>query len=235
MKQMHLSKDYTSEIDKLKKDFYIKEGELNSLNATISNLEVEINEKKDKLEFLSKVILLFEKVSSEARIKAKESLEKIVTSSLKYIHGEDMEFRIELPETKKVAKAEFYIVINENGEEKLLDPIDNAAGGYLDAISIALRYAYIQALNYPALDSFIILDEPGKMVSELASVKFAEFIVNLNTLFDMQTIMISHNDSLKSIGDNNIHVTAKDNISNVINGGIIQNEQSKSENEQHIN
>ena len=85
----------------------------------------------------------------------------------------------------------------------------------MDVISTTLRYAYIKAFNSPAINNAIILDEPGKMVSEQASVKFAEFVKKISEMFDKQTIMVTHNESLELVADHGINISKNNNVSEV--------------------
>ena len=52
------------------------------------------------------------------------------------------------------------------------------------------------------MSSLIILDEPGKMISEAMSIMFAKFIKFLGTKYHRQTLMITHNTNLSNIADN---------------------------------
>lgn len=172
----------------------------------IKIIEKAINDKKVNVDKLNKSLVLINEVGKKAREIAKTQLETIVTDSLKYIHGENCRFEIELKEQRGVPSAEFYVITEVNGEESRQIPEEACGGGYIDAISTALRYAYIKAFNNPNPNNAIILDEPGKMLSEQASVKFAEFVKQLGVLFNKQTIMVTHNDMLKSVADKSFDV-----------------------------
>ena len=55
----------------------------------------------------------------------------------------------------------------------------------------------------------LFFDEPGKMISEQMSVKFAEYLKFLGNHYNRQTIMITHNNNLSSVSDRTF-VVAKD-------------------------
>ena len=51
------------------------------------------------------------------------------------------------------------------------------------------------------MNATLFYDEPGKMISEQMSVKFAEYIKFLGSYYNRQTIMVTHNDNLSSVAD----------------------------------
>ncbi len=78
------------------------------------------------------------------------------------------------------------------------------------------------------MNSTIILDEPGKMIDEDRSIKFAEYIKELGTIYGKQTIMITHNKNLSDIADETFNVSKDDaNISRIstTTPGLMNNQQ----------
>lgn len=207
--------DYLNYIDNLKRHCNMMEGARNQLISNINNVSKEVDDKKLNAIDIEKALNLLNVTSVVARDKAKKHLEKIVTTALQYIHDDYCEFVIELGQTRGVTSAEFYIVTEINGEKSKQKPQDSCGGGYVDVISTTLRYAYIKAFNMPVMNNAIILDEPGKMVSENASIKFAEFVKKIGEMFDKQTIMVTHNESLELVADNGISISKHNNTSKV--------------------
>ena len=148
-----------------------------------------------------KVSALLQKTAEEGRSKAKVYLETIVTNALKYISGYNYSFQIDIQELRGKPDADFFVISDINGVVSKQRPQDACGGGFVDIISTSLRYAYIQLFNNPVIGGFLQLDEPGKMISEQASVKFAEFVKELCNTFDKQTIMVTHNENLQSVAD----------------------------------
>lgn len=196
-------------IHQLETEYNIKQGQLKQIQDTIEDLNYKKDLYQQQWEKDSKTLKLINDVSLKARQNAVTHLENIVTSALQCIFEKGISFKIEIPESDKagISGAEFYVEEMVNGVVSKQDPKDACAGGYVDVISTALRYAYIQAFDTPVINNAMFLDEPGKMVSEAASVKFAEFVKKLGQLFNKQTIMITHNDSLKMVADNTIFVS----------------------------
>ena len=76
----------------------------------------------------------------------------------------------------------------------------------VEVVRYSSEYAYVNLYNKPKLMGWMMLDEPGKMVSANMSAKFGEFIKQLGKDFDRQTIMVTHNPNLLSIADNFITI-----------------------------
>lgn len=193
-------------IEALTKEYSFKSAQKQLLEEQIKQVNDKLNKEQHEISDLNQVLVIIKAVSKQARELAKTQLEIIVTDSLRYIHGDTCRFEIELSEQRNVPSAEFYVVNNVNGLESKQIPTEACGGGYIDAISTALRYAYIKAYNNPEIKNAIILDEPGKMLSENASIKFAEFIKQLGKLFNRQTIMVTHNNALKTVADKSFDV-----------------------------
>ena len=184
--------------------------ELDTLQKASDKIQVDI-------EIREKSGIIVSDISIAAKKNAAKFLEDVVTDALRYITNRDCRFSIELDDSGKTVKCKFFVTEMINGELSKQDPIDASAGGYIDIISMALRYAYVNLYNKPKLMGWIILDEPGKMVSRDMSDRFGEFIKQLGQDFDRQTIMITHNSNLANIGDNNISIDRKEITDNVEN------------------
>lgn len=180
----------------------------NSELAIRDNIQSTITDYKTKIYFLDQTIeecdkaaILLTNISLEAKRAVTDFLEEVVTDAISYISDGQYKFKIEIEESGKSTKCEFYIVETVNGEESKQKPQDACGGGFIDVISTTLRYAYMNLYNQPQIMGPVILDEPGKMVSSEMSVKFGEFIKKLGQEFNRQTIMITHNDNLTNIAD----------------------------------
>ena len=203
---------YKQRLELVKANYNMALGEKKKIESDIKKDSIAIT----SMEIISlqetEVLNLLNLVSNQAREKAKVQLETVVTEALKYISDGDYEFQIDMLDRGK-PQCEFYVVSHFNGVESKQRPQDACGGGFVDIISTALRYVYLNAFSSPIINNAAILDEPGKMISEIASVRFAEFIKFLGTSFDRQTIMITHNDSLLNIGDKNYVVNNVNGIS----------------------
>jgi DNA repair exonuclease SbcCD ATPase subunit len=199
--------NYSDKLDQLYKEYYRKEAYSDAIKEDIETTEKVLEKIKQELLISKQVIEVLNKVSQDARIKAKNHLETIVTEALMYSKDTDnLKFEIELNEGSKPS-CEFYITKLIDGIESKKKLETSYGGGYIDTVAIALRYAYVELFKDPIIkNSAIIMDEPGKATSENMSFKLAEFILSLGRNFDKQTIMITHNNNLKDIADKTIRV-----------------------------
>lgn len=190
-----------SKLNALKEKYTRETAIKNNIEASIKNYNSLIFDIDQKVELCDKAALLLTAVSLDAKKAVTTFLEDVVTDALSYISNGQYKFKIEIEETGKSTKCEFYIVETVDGEESKQKPQDACGGGFIDIISTTLRYAYLNLYSNPKLMGPVILDEPGKMVSSEMSIKFGEFIKKLGQEFDRQTIMITHNDNLMNIAD----------------------------------
>ena len=205
--------DYRKRLNEAVMDYQTKVGERNSIEYDIKRLTYDIAKALIDIELYQKVQHLLNIVSNESRQKAKKLLEQTVTSTINFVSSEQVAFEIELSTLRGKPACEFYVVTTVDGQPSRQRPQDSCGGGFVDIISTALRYAYINVFSDPVIGNAIVLDEPGKMVSELAAVKFAEFAKHLGQSFDRQTIMITHNDNLINVADNVKMVTKVNDVS----------------------
>lgn len=173
----------------LKKDITSIKGKMSSLETMNQNLE--------------KVIVILTQAATTSRDNARAHFEKIITDALQFVsQSKDYEFVIKELTGRAKASYEFYIKSTVNGVECIQKPEDANGGGFVDIISVAAKYAYLEIFNDPKIMSGTLLyDEPGKMISEQMSVKFAEYIKFLGNHYGRQTIMVTHNDNLSNVAD----------------------------------
>lgn len=198
----NLKNKYTEMVNKYNSDTGKKE----YIENSICQIDLDIQNRKALDLNLQKANNILNDVSNITRQHAKEKLELIVTSALRYAYDEEMDFIVDLSVKRGVPSVDFKIKTIVDGAECIKNPINSNGGGVTDVISTALRFAYLMAID-EKLAKIIVLDEPGKMVSEGVSEKYAEFIKDLADSFDMQTIYITHKDSLEHITSNTVRVT----------------------------
>ncbi|MGF0096178.1 ATPase [Peptoniphilus sp. SGI.035] len=191
------------------------EGKIEILTQQLEKTEKTLNDKEKYSDILTKVSVLFQKTSEFAREQSKRQIEDTVTKCLQFIFETDIEFLIELSESRSVPVAEFFVQSNyPEGYSIKTKPEISRGGGVVDIISLALRIAFLQ-LNQPKLSGPLILDEPGKHVSNDYIFNLGEFLKKSSNLFDRQIIMVTHNPHLSQICDKAFHVTNKRGISEV--------------------
>lgn len=185
------------------RDFYNRQvGERDAILRKKRQLEERAQQVHDDIANLQQVKILLQESSAFAREQARRQIETMVTNALQFIFGDtDMEFRVQVEEVRGRAEGEFLVVSTYGGELPVeTRPQDARGGGVVDVISLALRAALLHA-NRPPLDGPIILDEPGKHVSEEYSRQMAEFLKQLSVAFGRQIIMVTHNQHLANTGD----------------------------------
>ena len=197
-------KDVTNKLE-VKREFFQEQAD-NRANI--------IKKDKQDMDILKKQILILTECSTVMREKARQHFETIITEALKYVtQSEDYEFVIQEKTERNKASYEFYIKTIINGEESLQNPKDANGGGFIDIISVAAKYAYLELFKNPRIkNSSILLDEPGKMIDEQRSIKFAEYIKELGDSYGKQTIMITHNTTLSDVADKTYYVSQGDDL-----------------------
>ena len=192
--------------------------EYEALQLSIQNVDKSITQTNDRIKLEAEMESIFRKASETLRQKAKVHFEKIVTDALQFVtQDRSTKFVIEESIIRNKPAYEFYVETMVNGEISKQKPEDACGGGFIDIISVTLKYAYLQIFGNPEIkNACLILDEPGKMISEQMSIKFAEYIKFLGKHFGKQTIMITHNENLSNIANKTFYVQKNHNgISNV--------------------
>lgn len=186
----------------------------------------EIVEKEEfcrrEKELLDKVRILFQLSADHARMQAKQQLETLVTNALKYVFGPAFRFEIELSLHGGNPTAEFYVVTEWEGQTVKNKPQEARGGGIVDLVSLALRIALLETIK-PRLSGPIILDEPGKHVSEDYIVPMVEFIKSISETFGRQIIFVTHNTHLSESGDSAYHVRLSGGKSEVTRSRYLDN------------
>jgi len=212
-------------------DFYIALGAIKDqamvAKALRREIEKDIKEakqckKKEKhsVEVDTKAIELIKSASDASRSSVKTHFEDIVTQALQFVtQSSDYKFIIEEKNSGNKPGYEFYIQSSVNGTVTKQKPEDANGGGFVDIISVSLKFAYLILFSNPTIkNSTILLDEPGKMISNAMSIKFAEYLKFLAQQYNKQIIMITHNENLINLANEHFTVVKDVNgISNVVN------------------
>lgn len=148
------------------------------------------------------VQLLYAKTSEYARAKAKAHIERIVTSALQAVFGRPtIRFEIVLRATGNSTSAEWHVVDELSDSTTVAGPVeDSRGGGVVDVTSLALRFAVLE-LARPKVGGPILLDEPGRHVSESYRRAFAEWIKSYARARGRQIVMVTHAEELAEVAD----------------------------------
>lgn len=208
-------KELDQNLNKLNNKILSDEGKIEILNDQLEKVEKKLEDKEKYSEILTQVSLLFQKTSEFAREQSKRQIEDTVTKCLQFIFETDIEFLIELSEARSVPIADFFVQSNYvEGYSIKTKPEIARGGGVVDIISLALRIAFLQQ-NQPILYGPLILDEPGKHVSNDYIFNLGEFLKQSSNIFNRQIIMVTHNPHLSQISDRAFQVRNKKGISEV--------------------
>lgn len=158
------------------------------------------NEVVEELDLLEQVRLLLQEASDYAREQARQQVEYMVTQALQLVFGPELEFKVEMVQRRGHPEAEFYVVSRYGGLEVKNRPQDARGGGVVDVISLALRVALLETAR-PPLAGPLLLDEPGKHLSEEFAPNVAVFLKTLAESFQRQVLMVTHNQHLAESAD----------------------------------
>ncbi|MEN9405743.1 MAG: hypothetical protein RLZ12_27 [Bacillota bacterium] len=175
----------------LEKEFYTKQ------------YEVLLAEKQKlilKRELLEKIRILFQVASEHAREQAKVQLETLVTNALQFVFGSFFKFEIKLKEHGGQPVADFFVTTEWQGKIICNRPQDARGGGVVDLLSLALRTAFLESMQ-PRFLGPLILDEPGKHLSEEYIEQMVEFLRSISTTFKRQILLVTHNVHLVEAAD----------------------------------
>jgi DNA repair exonuclease SbcCD ATPase subunit len=198
-------------------DLNRRKGQRDSLQGQKQQKEARIADLKNQVETLRQVARLFSMAGDYARRESKETMERLVTNALKMIFESDHVFHIDFEERAERSEAEFSVSSTYGGEQVVQnDPRDSRGGGIVDVISLALRVALLET-SRPPLGGPLILDEPGKHVSEQYVRQVAEFLNAVCNSFDRQVIMVTHNQHLADAGSTACHIEIRNGESVVTN------------------
>lgn len=160
----------------------------------------------DKAKLYGEVAIFMNLVAETGRKQAVENIDTLVANAVKSIFGPEYSFRVDLTEKAGRAEAEFYVTSEYQGEHLETRPQDARGGGVVDVVSLGLRIAMLQTYR-PALEGALILDEPGKHVSEEFIGPLAEFLKTICATFGRQVLMVTHEVALAESADVAYQVT----------------------------
>jgi len=176
----------------------------------------KIKECLERINVLEKVRLLLQLASEYARKQAKQQLETLVTQALQYIFGSNFSLEIELNTLNNNPSAEFYVVTKDSNKIIKTRPYESRGGGVVDVVSLAVRIALLEIIK-PKIPGPLILDEPGKHVSEDYILAFINFLKSITNTFQRQVILITHNTYLMESADISYFVRYSDGKTSVNN------------------
>jgi len=142
---------------------------------------------------------VFQHAAEAAREQAKQSVERVVTQALQVVFGPEISFAVSLEERRDQPEADFAVVSTYGGTTPVrTDPTEARGGGIVDVISLALRSVLLERTR---MGGPLVLDEPGKHVSEEYSRPLGELIRAISEDTGRQIIIVTHNSELAETGE----------------------------------
>lgn len=149
---------HRSRLNKLKENYAKDVAIRDSIKKTINEYRVMIHDYDKEIELCDKASMILTSVSLDAKQSVTKFLEDIVTDALKYISEGEYSFKIDIDDSGKNTKCEFFIEEKVGDEVSKQKPEDACGGGFVDIISTTLRYAYLNLFSNPHLCGSILLD-----------------------------------------------------------------------------
>ena len=141
---------------------------------------------------------VFQLAAETAREQAKQGVERVVAWALQSVFGPEVSFEVTLTERREQPEADFFVVSTYGGTAPVkTEPTEARGGGVVDIISLALRYVLLERSR---MGGPLILDEPGKHVSEEYSRALGDFIRLMSEDAGRQVIIVTHNSELAETG-----------------------------------
>ena len=186
------------------------QGYVEGLEKTIKELHTDILECQNQSALYSQVRDLFASVGKATQEQLIGYFEKLGTSMLQTIYGE--EYRFVLKFEMKRNKSECAPKVWKGDLE--LDLKDDTGVGVVDVLSFAMRLA-VWSLSRPRTEPVFILDEPFKYVSEDKLKLVGNALQELVETLGVQIIMVSHDEELIEAANTAHRVIIHDGISEV--------------------
>ena len=202
-------------INEKKRELLFVRDKLNYLLGTQNTLKEERKQKSESLEkakhmidVYSKVVLLLQGASENARHSIVSRIEKIVTEALhEIIPNENLSFKV-IFESKRGASEVTFKLFDETIKQEL-NVMYSYGGGIKDIISTVLRIVVIE-LDRTKCEGPIILDETGKNVSVEYQENFGRFLRILSEKLGKQIILITHEDNIVTQAHKVFQIAKKD-------------------------
>lgn len=210
----------THRLRKLEDDYNIKLAEKNLLEKQKAEEEIKVGSQLKVKKHLEEVTMLLIKTADTSREAGRKRMENVVTKALQSVFGPDFSFEIEMEESGGKPIARFLVCsVGEKGEIIKNEPQESRGGGINDIVAFAVQVATLVVYNEPKIQGPIILDEPGKHVSEEYVVKFGEFLEFVSKTFNRQIFMVTHQPHLAATANKTL-------VSQMVGGKTVIKEQN---------
>ncbi len=200
---------YTSEIQNIQQKFNTLEANKKYILKSVKRLENSLVNKQKYYEATIQARTFLQEVAEQTQKHIEVHISSIVTSAIQSVFdSEDYgEIKFVTRFEKRRNKTECDLLFEDSGEEFV--PLESSGGGLLDITSIALRIAF---WTISKTRNTIILDEPGKFISEDLQYKVSAMLKMLSEKLNIQFIVVSHQRDM---------IESADKQFNIKSGGLI--------------
>ena len=192
---VNIHTDPIAMISKLKRDlaygieeYNIMRGKEMAEREVLLGYEAEAGAAEADVSLYNKAQALLVEAGTFARAQLIGSIVHTGSAGLQSIlHDKDVRFDVEITNPGGRPSAEWLVRYGDNR----INPEDSDGGTVVDIVSLALRCILLE-LTRPKPQGFVVLDEPGKMVSAEYLPHMAEFIKQYLKKTGRQGIMVTH-------------------------------------------
>ncbi|MEW6171819.1 MAG: ATP-binding protein [Bacillota bacterium] len=188
--------------------------EYERLVKTRQVLQNELADVKTQEVVVTQAREVFQLAAETAREQAKQGVERVVTWALQSVFGPEISFEVALEERRDQPEADFFAVSTYGGTAPVkTEPTEARGGGVVDVISLALRNVLLERTR---MGGPLVLDEPGKHVSEEYARPLGELVRAMSEDAGRQIMVVTHNSELAEIGESAYRVEIKNGESQVL-------------------
>lgn len=175
--------------------------------------EQELQNIQKRITILDKVRIFLLELGAYQREQVKQKIQNMVTQALQFVLEEEIYFEIEQEEKRGKIWTEFYIRTVKDGVETRTVIEESRGDGILDIVTLALNLMFL--ILAQGHNTFIVLDEPCKQLSSNYINRVGIFLQEISKTYNVQIIMITHNQELAQYGEKIYKVEIKDGYSQV--------------------
>lgn len=205
--------DVTSLLEAVHAEYERRRGRRDQLLELKAEREARLQETRRKAETVEAAARVFYAASAAARENARARLERAVTSALRAVFGPGVSFAVEVGDRRGRPEAEFYVVSEYGGDTLKTPVLDARGGGVVDVASLALRAAVAAAVTPPGTP--VVLDEPGKHLSEGYSRALGQLLKAIADETGRQFIVVTHDPRVAEAADRTFRVEIEGGVSRV--------------------
>ncbi|MGB9848878.1 MAG: ATP-binding protein [Moorellaceae bacterium] len=200
-------------LESVRAEYERRKGRRDQLLRLKAEREARLAEARRKAEMAEAAARVFYAASAAARESARVRMERAVTSALRAVFGPGVSFVIEVTDRRGRPEAEFYVVSEYGGDALKTPVLDARGGGVVDVASLALRAAVAAAVTPPGTP--VVLDEPGKHLSEGYSRALGQLLKAIADETGRQFIVVTHDPRVAEAADRTFRVNLEGDMSMV--------------------